>query len=176
MLEKSKNIFEDSKEGTIGARIRVLLAETQLSVTKLEEKGGVGNGTLKTWKSNTLDFSSNVLKSFKEKLGINEAWWKSGEGEVFITPASKSTDSNQSEKKAEDVYRDWLESKTDYLLIPKTVLSGEYRMMLNSEIESKEKMLWQVIEAKNYAIAQLEKEIAELRAGAGKRAIHPQNA
>jgi transcriptional regulator with XRE-family HTH domain len=92
-----------------------------------------------------------------------------------LTEVDKLTDNTENNGPGDELYRKWLEGQTDYRLIHKTLLDGEYRMMLKSEIDSREKMLWQVIESKNYAIAQLEKEIAELRSGQ-RAAVHPQKA
>jgi transcriptional regulator with XRE-family HTH domain len=142
----------------------------KISVADLAREMAINVQSIYDWEKGKYEPNKENLESMARifKVPVKSFY------EENLTEVDNSTNNNQNDKKAEDVYRDWLESKTDYLLIPKTVLSGEYRMMLNSEIESKEKMLWQVIEAKNYAIAQLEKEIAELRSG--KRITHSQNA
>jgi hypothetical protein len=85
MQEKSTNIFENSTENSIGFRIKQLLEHMKLSVPELEEEGGVGNGTLKTWKDKPLDYSTNTVKAFRLKLRISEKWWETGEGDPFIT-------------------------------------------------------------------------------------------
>lgn len=158
---------------TFREKIDKVLIIKGIKLYKLAEISGLGNTLEKAYEENR-PMRDSTTDKFLQNLGIRKEWWEDEKGEVFeenSTAAIKSTGSKE-KRSAEDTYRDWLESKTDYLLVPKTVLSGEYRMMLNSEIESKEKMLWQVIEAKNYAIAQLEREIAELRSG--QRIMHPQ--
>lgn len=142
MQEKSKNIFEDSKAGTIGARIRVLLQKTRKSVTELEENAGIGNGTLKTWKEKSIDFSSNVVKTFITNVGVNPNWWKTGEGEPFITSVQIPSDNHVKMKSAKETfYEEFFEQNKDYFVAPRAIFT-DYKIVpdriLNVIIESKE--------------------------------------
>jgi len=156
-VEKSKNIFENSKNGTIGARIAVLLDQKKVSVSKLESDGGVGNGTLKTWKDENVDYSTNTVETFLKNLRINRHWWMTGEGDIF------AKDESNSSLDKDAIYRDLVESNSDYRLVPKTILDEEYRIVLKSQIEREEKVLEILLEAKDKLISRLENEIAELR-------------
>lgn len=129
--EKSKNIFDNSKEGTIGARIRVLLAETGHNVTTLEEAGGVGNGTLKTWKDKPIDFSTTIVKNFRSNLSINPNWWEHEEGPVFIAGSKENGthDDNRTDNKGNGkesalkaAYQTVVDGATEYVLIPLKIL------------------------------------------------------
>jgi hypothetical protein len=138
MQEKSRKIFENSSEGTIGRRIKELLSELDVSVTDLEEMGGIGNATLKSWKDKPLGFSSNTLSAFKLKLRIREEWWKTGEGEKFITPVQEA--GNNKENRGE-VYRNIVEGNTEYLLIPRSVFADKYRLVAVEKIDQEKEEL-----------------------------------
>jgi hypothetical protein len=135
MQEKSSKIFENSKEGTIGARIKVLLSETNKNVTELEEAGGIGNGTLKSWKEKSIDFSSNVVTGFKRTLMINDSWWSTGKGEIFnkkSTYVEIPTDNKEKMENQDDflhTFKGLVEGNTEYLLVPRGVLKDNYRLI-----------------------------------------------
>lgn len=188
--EKSKNIFENSLEGTMGARIRDLLRHTGLSPSAFEEQYGLGNGTLKSWKDESTEKSTGTIRNFLSENQINKEWWKTGKGEIFNTsvqnqPAVKG---NATPKDLLIVLQDILAEQSDYRIIPKTVLDGEYRLLPKSEIEHRAKELEsrlkelddireerrQTIEAKNKLIKRLEDEIAELRGA--RNSVAPQSA
>lgn len=140
----------------------------------LERDLGISKQKQHNWESGLNEPRKEILKRLAEYFTIpKELLLKENLTDADITGSNQE---NMGEHRvAEDIYRDLVEANTEYRLVPKTVLDGEYRMMLKSEIDSKEKMLWQVIESKNYAIAQLEREISELRSGQ-RAGVHPQKA
>lgn len=141
MQEKSKKVFENSKDGTIGARIKVLLSKLNKNVMELEDMGGIGNATLKSWKDKPIDFSTNVVSSFKQKLKINNQWWETGKGEVFINdPSIDSTLENTTHDKQTDMdvketfYRDLIENNDEYSILPRAVLK-DYKIVPDKIID-----------------------------------------
>lgn len=138
-IDKSKIFFEDSKSGTIGARIKVLLAKTGKAVSVIEEEGGIGNGTLKTWKDKEIDYSTTVIQNFLRTSRINEDWWKTGEGEIFIkngTDMPKASDNKESALGELTAYKTIFEGKTEYVVIPRTVLENT-RLISIDELDRK---------------------------------------
>lgn len=81
-----------------------------------------------------------------------------------LTNVSRETSEPDSiSKDSETIYRDLIEKNTEYRLIPKTILDEEYRIILKSEIELKEQMLKDLLDAKNDLIKELKQEIADLK-------------
>jgi transcriptional regulator with XRE-family HTH domain len=77
------------------------------------------------------------------------------------TPAIKN---NEQPLNPDEIYRDLVEANSDYRLVPKTILDGEYRMILKSEIDSKTRLLEETLAAKNELLADKNKLIAQLNA------------
>lgn len=124
------------------------------SVHGLEKHLSLGVGAITKKYSKNEAPGPEVIKKIKDGLRINNKWWDNNEGDIFI-------DQPDSESKIPEIYRNLLEAKTEYTLIPRRVLQEEYRIVLKSEIDSKEKLLYEVIDAKNNLIEQLKKEIME---------------
>jgi transcriptional regulator with XRE-family HTH domain len=76
----------------------------------------------------------------------------------------KKTDpkNTMSAQDMESLYKDLVEANTEYRLVPKTVLDGEYRLMLNSEIEENRKDRRETIEANKETIGLLKARVLEL--------------
>jgi hypothetical protein len=136
--EKSKNIFEDSKEGTIGARIKVLLPKYDNNVSALEEAGKIGNGTLKTWKDKSLDYSTTILLNFRKELRINPEWWDTGKGEVFVKNGTYVDIPNEKPQNGmtirETFYQELIENNAEYSLLPRAVLR-DYKIVPDKIID-----------------------------------------
>ena len=159
-----------SNTAKIRARISVLEAKLGKPGNTLGKDAGLGNGTVDKWTDKQLEKSNATIEKFLSHYRINQEWWETGSGEIFAIEGSK-----EKLKSPEEIYRDLVENNSDYRLVPKTILDEEYRIILKSEIDSKEKMLWEVIGAKNLLIAQLEKEITELRMRQGS-VVHAKQA
>lgn len=129
------------------------------SVNGLEQFLKVSMGSIsKPYKNNRAP-GPMISKKILEELGINKRWWDSGEGDVFQNELDQ-------EKVPEEVYRDLIESNTQYILVSKFVLNEEYRVMLKSEIDSKDRFIDKLMDlaeknmaAKDKLIHQLEAEI-----------------
>lgn len=53
------------------------------SVYDLEQKSGVGMGTLRKAYEANREPSKRTIWKFLENLGINSQWWETGEGEIY---------------------------------------------------------------------------------------------
>jgi hypothetical protein len=147
--ENSKKYFEDSKPGTIGARIAVLLSQTDKSLAKVEDDYGVGNGTFKSWKDESVEKSTNTIKNFLNQNKINLHWWKTGEGKIFMENGTyEHNEPAIPENLLGDleVYRTIVEGKTEYLLIPRSVLQEKYRIQSIEDMEKDRAVLDALIE------------------------------
>jgi hypothetical protein len=154
-----------SKNAKISARTRILEEKLKKSFNQLGLAAGLGNGTVDGWTDNQIDKSTLSVEKFLDFHKINPEWWKSGDGEVFLTSVHKTSDNKQMELNADKMYRDFVEANSVYTLVPKTILDGAYRIMLESELKDRAEMWKETLAAKNDAIAQLKKEVAELRSG-----------
>jgi hypothetical protein len=102
-----------------------------------------------------------TIKKLREGLpGLSQDWWDTGKGSPFkenSTAAIKSSDNMKSTK------LDIEEANPDYFLVPKTMVQGEYRLELMSEIQERANLWREALASKNELIKQLKEEITELR-------------
>lgn len=187
----SKKLVEISKTDRITARIKVLEGFFGKSGNTLGLDAGLGNATVDGWTDNQIDKSNAVVEKFLRHYGIREEWWKTGEGEIFITRAEKGSDNKGNplgeQARTLKLLQDALSEGSDYRVIPKTILDGEYRIFPKSEMEQRARELEaqlkqqedirreriETLDAKNKLIKKLEEEIAELRAS---KSVAPQSA
>lgn len=172
----SKNLVEISKSAIISERMKVLEAFFKKSGNTLGKAAKIGNGTVPGWTDAQIEKPNAVVEKFLRHYNINPQWWKTGEGAVFITDEEKRSD-NKGNPDLLQVLQSALAEGSDYRLIPKTILDGEYRIFPKSEIEQRMKELearakdledirrerMETLDAKNKLIKKLEDEIAELR-------------
>lgn len=81
-----------SKNIRIGDRIEVLENKLGKSGNKLGVEAGLGNGTVNAWLEKGIDFSTNAVEIFLKHYNINKAWWKTGNGDIFLTHPEKKQD------------------------------------------------------------------------------------
>jgi transcriptional regulator with XRE-family HTH domain len=130
------------------------------TIEALEQYCGIGSKTLRKNVNEDSEPTQRILVKLFDGLGINREWWGSGKGEIFIenpTPAIKSSDNKETR------YMDFNEGHPDYYMVPKTMVQGEYRLELLSEIESKKSLLQKTLDTQDALIIELRREIAELR-------------
>lgn len=120
----------------------------------------LGNATISGWYEQPLVWTSATLEKFLTYYRVSREWWKTGEGEPILTSVDKASDNK--EKPPESIYRDLVESNSEYRLVPKIILDN-YEIIPKRELEERAAIVREALDAKNYAIAQLEKEIASLR-------------
>lgn len=136
------------------------------SISALEDYCGISRSTVTRLYNGETVNGLKTEKKILEKLRINKRWWETGEEPIYMFDEKKITMSNPDPKIPEQVYRDFpdfIEKTSVYFLIPKTILEEEYRIMLKSDIDKKDQMLREIVEAKNDLIKELREEIADLR-------------
>lgn len=97
--------------------------------------------------------------------GLTKEYLENHFSDDNITDMPKLNGGNENLRSAEEMYRDLVERNTEYRIVPKTILDGEYRIMLESELTDRKKLYDEAIASKNKLILQLEKEIDDLRSG-----------
>lgn len=157
----------------------------RLSRNKIEQMIGVDGTIYKAYDDDREPADSEIVRNLIGTLGIRQQWWdkdwESGSKDIFITHDENPPPIAGKPIKGEPLklLQDALAEGSDYRVIPKTILDGEYRIFPKSEIEQRTKELEarskeqedlrreriETIDAKNKLIKRLEDEIAELRAG-----------
>jgi hypothetical protein len=158
------------------------------SVNGLEKFIEASNGSISKYYQLDEEPGGNTIKKILSLPGLNQEWWDSGKGEVFVensTAAIKSTDRKGFVKSAKETfYTDLIESNDQYNLIPRAVLT-DYKIVPDKiidviikstedakaalekskdlEIESLTIKHETIIEGLNNKIKRLEREIDDLR-------------
>lgn len=130
-----------------------------MNIPQLADKIGAKKQSVYDWEKGKYAPGKEYIDLLAKVLGVEVKDFY-GDGEV-MTDKSGAVEGLQ--HAPESVYRDLIEKNTEYRLIPKTILDEEYRIILKSEIELKEQMLKNLLDAKNDLIEQLKQEISELR-------------
>lgn len=155
-----------SKSVLISERIKVLEGKLRKSGNVLGKEAGIGNGTVGGWTDNQVEKPTAVVEKFLRHYGISEQWWKTGKGDVFITPVPNqpAITGKPLHEVPEEIYRDLVEANSEYRLVPKTILEGKYVIVLESQVGKTEDALWVALRAKDDLINDLKQEIAHYRA------------
>src|SRR5688500_17789796 len=113
-----------SKTARLSERIAILEQELGKSGNQLGLDAGIGNGTVGGWTDNQVDKPTTAVEKFLRHYRIRIEWWKTLEGEVFITQEQKepAVTENPASETSEEIYRNIVEGNTEYLLIPRSVL------------------------------------------------------
>lgn len=151
-------------------RKRILEDLFKKSLNSLAVKAGLGNATTEGWSDKQVDKPSLAVEKFLNHYGIRIEWWKTGEGDVFKEKITSVDKKEEIKENREDVYRNLVEENSEYKLVPSELLNGEYRIILNRELEMRDKLLTEqisqqkeLIATKNKLIQQLEDEVVSLR-------------
>jgi hypothetical protein len=156
------------------------------SVTALEDKVGSGRGAINDFYNRDEQPGRKTLKRILSLRGLNLEWWKTEKGPVFIagseenhTSVQNGSDNKENPLGDTDLFQRVVRvGTTEYVVLPKTVLDGEYRISSSLDLEQRAKELdartkeqedlrrerIETIDAKNKLIKRLEDEIAYLRA------------
>lgn len=144
-IGKSKKILGKSTFDRIKARMAVLSQLTGKSGNQLGLAAGLGNATVNDWSDNHIENPTRAVEDFLKYHLINEVWWKTGEGEVFITQAQKPADNKEKmDKEVAQDLRDLIEKNDRYRLIP-TVILTEYEILSKREQSQREQLLQQML-------------------------------
>jgi hypothetical protein len=162
-IGKAKNILGKAKFDKISERARILKDLTGKSLNTLGVEAGISNGTAGDWSDNQIEKPTRAVSDFLTHHGINEDWWKTGEGEVFnknSTYVELPSDNKQNQEMEPDKFFDTIrtvvEGKTEYLLVPRGVLKDHYRLV---SLEQYEKDMQQIEKDKQ----QINKDIEQMR-------------
>lgn len=76
-------------------RIAVLEAELQDSANNIGKEAGLGNGTILGWTDNQIEKPTAAVEKFLRFWAINPQWWKTGEGDIFLTSVQEGSDNKE---------------------------------------------------------------------------------
>lgn len=148
-------------------RFRVL---RNLSVQELADKMTIGKANIYNWESGTNKPDIDSLTALSKALdtSINDLL---GED---ITPVQKGSDNTEIPLGEDKPIKldDIIEGNSHYSIVPNTLISGEYRMILDRDITWRMEIITSLMDAKNETIRDLrarlekmERERDELRSG-----------
>jgi transcriptional regulator with XRE-family HTH domain len=132
-------------------RIRLLRS---LSVQQLADKMSIGKQSIYDWEAGKYEPGPENLDELAKALDVKKM-------ELFEenpTSAMKSTDNKE-------ITPDSLikEIHPDYFVVPKTIIQGDYRLELVTQMESKERLMQKALDTQDALIIELRKEISDLR-------------
>ena len=153
----------------VGDNIKKYRELRGFSVDDLAELTGIKRANIYNWEAHKHkpDIDSLITLSKRLDITINELL---GEN---ITPVQNGSDNKEKTLGPSEslrVIQEALEEGSEYRIVPKTILNGEYRIFPKSELdlraqelEERRRERQETIDAKNALIKALEDEIAELR-------------
>jgi hypothetical protein len=166
----SKNVQENIS--TFLARINKVLIDKgfekkdgTINYSKAERITGISTSTLSKLAQREGELGEFNKEKFLRTFGVNRDWLDTGKGDIYgenPTQVDKPADITENR---DDVYRRMVEENSEYKLVPSTLLSGEYRIVLAKEIEQRDQLLKELLNDKNRLIKVLEDEIKMLRSG-----------
>lgn len=104
--------------------------------------------------------SSSIVQKIHDKFGVSRKFLKEGTGPVLDESFDSDFMVNEPE---ETFYKKLVESNSEYRLVPKSILDGEYRIMLKNELEANAERWREIIHSKNDLIAGKNDLIAALK-------------
>ncbi len=150
----------------LGSNILTIRKKKNLSAEKLGEMIGVSKQAVYQYEQGKSFPGQEVLAKLADVLGVSVSDLYAEEGNLI-----------EHETVPGEVYRDLIERNSHYILVSKFVLNDEYRIMLKSEIDLKDRFINKIIDlaekniaAKDSLIDQLKKEIESLRTAHSKEA------
>jgi hypothetical protein len=152
---------------SINERIRLILDREKIANKDVAEWLSMTNSRLSQKFKEGIWDSLAELQLLAEKTGYRLDWIIEGKGAEKAGAASVSEpgdmkyEGNPQVNRAE-FYKELIETNSDYSLIPKSLISGEYRIMLKSELEAMERTREKLIESKDKSISLLEKRLEDL--------------
>jgi hypothetical protein len=146
-IGKAKNIIGKATFVKINERALILKELTGKSLNTLGKEAGVSNGTADDWSDKQVGKPTRTVKDFLRFHGINEQWWKTGEGDVFNkkrTYVELPSNNKEMENPRETVYQTIVEGHTEYVLIPRSIMK-DTQLISSEQI----KRTWDELAEKN---------------------------
>lgn len=137
------------------------------SVSALEDKIEAGRGAINEFYNENREPGRKTLKKIKSFPGLNENWYDTGKGEIFIEKSTSVEKQKTSQENREPIYQTIIEGYTEYVLVPRTVLdktqlvSSDQINRTWDELAEKNREL----ERKNKQIDFYQEQIAKLLSG-----------
>lgn len=169
-------------------KINIILKIKQLSLKEMEREMGYDGTLYKAINENRAP-KKKTIDEILRKFHVKQTWWDNPVGDTAADVFEENPTHDDIEPaipefplRVDKVYKDLVEGNSDYSLIPKTVLAGEYRLVLDRDIAWRNFMVQSIIDGKNETISQLkdriekaEKRIEELTNsnGSGSRKAGP---
>jgi transcriptional regulator with XRE-family HTH domain len=150
---------------TIKERINLALERAGKSQRDLAKHMGKSSPAVSEMLSKSGDLDSIVyIQATSELTGVSFEALRTGAGfeNLTITEESKPEYLKPSAISRGEFYQELVETNSEYSLIPKSFINGDYRIMLKSELDRMNNTQQMVIEAKNQSIAFMEKRIHDL--------------
>jgi transcriptional regulator with XRE-family HTH domain len=132
---------------SLGDNIKKYRELQNLSIPALAEKMGIGKAGVYKWEAGENKPGQESLTALAQALNVSV----SDLLDENPTPAIKS--SNHTESDREQVYRRLIEENSEYWIMPRTVLEGEYRLYAVSQIETLKKEREEAMSDKKEALA-----------------------
>jgi hypothetical protein len=124
-------------------KIDKILTERKLTITKLAEISGLKDTLHKAYRENR-EMSERKTVEFLQNVGISSTWWESGQGDIFTKHKTASQPAPDFERGL--VYKDLVETNSNYKLVPNTLIDGEYRMVQANTLMTQDKLINQLMD------------------------------
>lgn len=150
---------------SINDRIRRVLALEKIPAKTLAKWLNFTEGRLSQKFKEGIWDSLDELKKVSAHTGYSLDWLITGKGGPKPESAGVeegSSDYGKLPVNRGEFYQELVETNSDYRLIPKSIIEGDYRIILKSELDEMNRTRDMIIEAKNQTIALMDKRITEL--------------
>jgi transcriptional regulator with XRE-family HTH domain len=147
---------------TLAERLKAFKDSKHLTWGEFADKLGENESTLVAYGTGKRQPKGDFYKTFQKVFGYD----------IGQNDDKSGTNIETLEVDKESIYKKLVESNSEYSLVPKTVLNGEYRLMLNSEINDIRTMRDKALELQEVTIKILARENEELRERLKTRTKH----
>jgi transcriptional regulator with XRE-family HTH domain len=144
-------------------RIRKVI-EGKSSQQKLADKLGITRQAVNLRLSSDKDIDSiDFIRAVAELTGSDIDWLINGKDQTSkVTEPGIGYEMSMSDGEFFQKFGELVVKKSDYRFVPKSIIEGDYRIVLKSELDEMNRMRDLIILAKDQTIALQEKRIAEL--------------
>jgi hypothetical protein len=133
------------KISTFREKVDIILSIRGIKIKEIEKSLGVDGTFYKAYNENR-EPRKELLAEFLRKFHVKESWWKSPKGSneaaVFEENPTSDSKSTGSKETPDGLFQEILEGNSEYVVIPRTALQGNYRLIaieiLEADIKQKE--------------------------------------